>query len=69
MTFFKNKNITIDLVILNEEKNVYERFVKENINEVISNKQLDFLKNVNAGIFVLNKIAFLSSFTFFYIFM
>ena len=53
--YFRSKTLKIDLVILNDESNVYERFVKENINEVISNKQLDFLKNVNAGIFILNK--------------
>ena len=29
--------------------------IKENINEVISNKQLDFLKNINGGIFIINK--------------
>ena len=53
--YYRAKNIKIDLIILNEESNVYERFVKENINEVIANKQLDFLKNTNAGIFILNK--------------
>ena len=42
-------------MILNLETNVYERFVKESINEVISNKQLDFLKDINTGIFILNK--------------
>ena len=53
--YYRAKKIHIDLVILNEEINVYERFVKENINAAISNKQLDFLKNIFAGIFVLNK--------------
>ena len=53
--YYKSKNLQTDLIILNDESNVYERFVKENINEVIANKQLDFLKNVHAGIFVINK--------------
>ena len=53
--YYRSKKIKTDLVILNEESDVYEHFVKENINEVISNKQLDFLKNVSGGIFVLNK--------------
>ena len=53
--YYKVKNIDVDLVILNEESNVYERYVKEGINEVIANKQLDFFKNENSGIFVLNK--------------
>ncbi len=53
--YYRAKNIPIDLIILNDESNVYERFVKENIEEVISNKQLNFLKNVYAGIFILNK--------------
>jgi len=53
--YYKAKNIFLDLVILNDESNVYERFIKENINEVISNKQIEYLKNVNSGVFVLNK--------------
>ena len=53
--YYRAKNLKIDVIILNDESNVYERFIKENINEVIANKQLEFLKNVNAGIFVLNK--------------
>lgn len=53
--YYRAKNIQIDLIILNYESNIYERYLKENINEVIANKQLEFLKNVNAGIFIINK--------------
>lgn len=50
--FFQNKNITIDLVILNEEKNVYERYVKEAIEKEIADKNLTYL--IGSRIFVLN---------------
>lgn len=51
--YYRAKKIYIDLIILNEENDVYERFVRESINEVISNKQLAYLRD--AGIFILNK--------------
>ena len=50
--FFRAKNITIDLVIVNEEEYIYEQYVKEEIETAILNKQLNFLKNNK--IFVLN---------------
>lgn len=53
--YYRAKNILVDLIILNNEKNIYDRFIRENINEVISNKQLQYLINVNSGIFILNK--------------
>ena len=53
--YYRAKNIFMDLVILNQEIDVYERFVKENINEVIYNKQLAYLKDIHNGIFILNK--------------
>ncbi len=53
--YYRAKNIYLDIVILNQEIDVYERFVRESINEVISNKQLEYLKNINGGIFILNK--------------
>lgn len=52
--FFKVKNIDIDLVILNEEENVYERYVKEAVETEILNRHLMHLLNVRGGIFVLN---------------
>ena len=53
--YYRAKKIYIDLIILNEETDVYERYVKESIDSIISNKQLDYLKDINSGIFVLNK--------------
>ena len=52
--FFRSKNINVDLVILNEEKNSYEHFIKFEIENEIQNKQLAFLKNIFGGIFVIN---------------
>jgi len=52
--YYRVKNIYIDLVILNEESNVYERFVRDAIDGIILDKQINFLKNVHSGIFVLN---------------
>ena len=50
--FFINKNILIDLLILNEEKNVYERYVKDAIITEISNLGLSYL--MTNRIFILN---------------
>jgi cyclic beta-1,2-glucan synthetase len=52
--YFKVKNIEIDLVILNEEENVYERYVKEMIETQILNRHLMYLLNQKAGIYILN---------------
>jgi cyclic beta-1,2-glucan synthetase len=54
MEFFRSKNVKIDLVILNEEKNSYEHFIQFEIENEIQNKQLAFLKNTFGGIFVIN---------------
>ena len=43
------------MMVQNQETNVYERYVKDSINEAISNKQLEYLINANNGIFILNK--------------
>ena len=51
--FFNMKNITVDIIILNEEKNVYEQYVKEKIEAEIFNKHLEYLINQNNGIFIL----------------
>lgn len=50
--FFRSKNINIDLVILNNEKS--GQYVKQGIENEILNKQLEYLKNIEGGIFVLN---------------
>ena len=51
--YFKNKNIKINIVILNKEKNVYERYVKEAIEREIINKNLGYL--INSEIYILNE--------------
>ena len=50
--FYQNKNIIIDLVILNEEKNVYERYVRDAVLREIANLGLSYL--INNRIFILN---------------
>ncbi len=52
--FFKVKNIEIDLIILNEEENVYERYVKEGVEIEILNRHLMYMLNQKGGIFILN---------------
>ena len=41
--YFNVKNIMAYLVILNEEKNIYEQYVKEKIQAEILNKHLEYL--------------------------
>ena len=52
--YFRTKNILIDLVILNEEENIYEKYVKEGIERAIQNRQLAYLQNIKGGIFIIN---------------
>ena len=52
--YYRIKNIYVDLIILNEESNVYERFVKDAIDGIILDKQINYLRNINSGIFILN---------------
>ncbi len=54
--FFRVKNISVDLVILNEEKESYESYVKDAISSCILNKNLSYLLNISGGIFCLNNI-------------
>ena len=52
--FYLSKNIKIDLVILNEEDNSYEQFLKHEIENTILNKQMEYLINKTGGIFIIN---------------
>ena len=52
--YFRIKNIKIDFVILNEEENIYEKYVKEEIERKIQNRQLAYLQNAKGGIYILN---------------
>ena len=53
--FFRLKNVPIDLVILNEESNSYEKYTKEAILHQILNANLAYLQNIPGGIFVIEK--------------
>ena len=53
--YYRSKKVFFDLVILNTEKENFDSYLNSNINEIILNKQLDYMKNRNAGIFVINK--------------
>jgi len=52
--YYRIKNIYVDLIILNEESNVYERFVRDAIDGIILDKQINYLKNICSGIFIIN---------------
>ena len=53
--YFRIKNIKIDLVIIDEEENSYEKYVKEQIIEEILNKNLGYMQNQHGGIFLISK--------------
>ena len=54
--FFRLKNMAIDLVIINEEPNSYEKYTKDAIYNSILNTNLTYFQNAaNGGIFVLEK--------------
>jgi cyclic beta-1,2-glucan synthetase len=54
--YFRTKNVFIDFVIINEEENSYENYVKDGIERAILNRNMMFLRNKKAGIFVLNNL-------------
>ena len=53
--FIRTTNLKIDFVIVNEEDYSYEQYLKNEIDSVIANKNMEYLKNINGGIYVLNK--------------
>ena len=53
--FFKNKNIEVEIVILDKEKHSYENYVKEEIENCILNSHMGYLKNIKGGIFTLSE--------------
>ncbi len=53
--FFRVKRIETELVIIDEEKHSYENYVREEIENLIFNSNMAYLKNVRGGIFELNK--------------
>ena len=52
--FYRIKNIEIDLVIINEESNSYEKYTKEAIQNTILNANMGYLENIRGGIFVID---------------
>lgn len=52
--FYRIKKIYMDLVIINEESMSYERLLKEAIEGIILDKQINYLRDVKSGIFILN---------------
>ena len=53
--FFRTKNLETELVILDEEKHSYENYVREEIDSLVLNSQMSFLKNTRGGIFEISK--------------
>ena len=54
-TFFKTKNVKTEIVIIDEERHSYEKYVKEEIEETILNQQMSYLKNTRGGIYILSR--------------
>ena len=54
--FFRIKNIEVDMVILNEESNSYEKYTKEAIQSAILNVNLGYMQNIRGGIFTIIQI-------------
>jgi len=52
--FFRVKNIDVDLIILDKERNVYEQYVKEAIEKALMDNQISYLKD--ESIFILNSL-------------
>lgn len=53
--FFRVKNIQTEIVILNEENYSYDNYIKEEIERVIADNGMSYIKNISGGIFVLNE--------------
>lgn len=51
--YFNRKNIKIDLIILDEEKNKYEQYTYEKIYEIVNCKGVNYLLNTNGGIHII----------------
>ena len=54
--YFRTKNLEIDLIILNEEKENYDSYVKEAIMDCILNRNIADRLNIKGGIYVLNNV-------------
>ena len=56
MEYFNRKNIKLDLVIIDDEKNSYEQYTFEKIYECINSKNINYLLNVNGGIHIIKRM-------------
>lgn len=54
--YYRTKNISIDLIILNEEESSYENYVKDAIQRLLLNRDIAFLQNQKGGIYILNNL-------------
>ena len=53
--YFRTKNIKVDIVFLNEENYSYENYNYREIETMISDCHLEYMKNIRGGIFLLSK--------------
>ena len=53
--FFRIRNIITEVIILNEEKYSYDNYIKEEIERVIADTGIAYMKNSQGGIFSLNE--------------
>ena len=53
--YYRTKNIKIDVVVLIYEKDIYNRYLYNYIEELLEEKQVSYLKNQSNGIYILNK--------------
>lgn len=53
--FILTKNMEVDIVLIDEEKSVGERYVREEIESKILDSHLAYKKNIRGGIFVFSK--------------
>ena len=53
--FFRTRNLETELIILDEEKHSYENYVREEIDNLVLNSQMSYLKNSRGGIFEISK--------------
>ena len=54
--YFNRKNIKVDLVIIDDEKNGYEQYTLEKIYECINSKNLNYLINLDGGIHIIKRV-------------
>ena len=50
--YLKRKNINMDLVILNTEDERHGMYVEEEVLKIINSRNIDYLKNISGGIFL-----------------